>query len=818
MKINRYNTITALACYALLAVATTSIAQPLLNGSFEAPAAPGAPTDWTLNLSGGVGTNTTLYAQSGNQSLLLDATGTGGWAVPNAVQTFTAVAGDVFNLKGYMFTPTTLDASYGLFKIEFLNGPTIIAPASVSIGGSAAGPFFGAESTPFLNSGSAAGSWIFSETQGTAPVGTTTVKFYALNVNPPGAGRKMFFDNIVATKITTTPIAAAITLPAANALVGGNFTIIANASVAPGAITNVYFYMSNNVPAAANTLLGSDATSPYSFSVNSTANGSYAFRAVAYGTNSAGAPLANGATSSVVNVTVNAAVFNLVPNGNFETAGGADWVFNGPALTTFPASGGNPGGYGDIDSLASSPWGVLVSEINPTTGRPLASLGLTAGNTYAFSFDMKGDAGGELAGIKIEGWNAGAEVGNSGDIKFTAGTSWATYTPSWTIPATASSIKFVPLSLDSGHVGFDNVGVVSTVVLPLAASITSPANLATVTPNFTINAFASAPGGVTSVDFYTNNVLLGTDSSAGPTYSLPVTGAADGSLLLKVVANHGGGSFTSSVVTVSVVSTANLYVDPSKPWQGFMNVSDTPADGGAFAFGSPWVVADLRANFSGSTLTLAPNTIGDPNPYWYDSIGNNSVANKIMEANMFVEPAGSLPGVTVTFSGMCLNNTLTTNAAFNGPLNPAGDSWTSVAFIKDLNPDFSAGAIVTMPLTNGMKFSVSLLTVNDPTRHVQYGFTTTGPCVWTNDVALPTYGNVVIAPGPAVAITPSVSGANVNLSFPSVLGYNYQAQYKNNLTDANWINVGAAANGTGATIVLTDTHTLPSRFYRLSVQ
>ena len=391
-------------------------------------------------------------------------------------------------------------------------------------------------------------------------------------------------------------------------------------------------------------------------------------------------------------------------------------------------------------------------------------------------------------------------------------------------PANTATVWFYALNVNQvdNLMYFDDVVATNVPVPPSTATITSPTNGATVSSSFTINASASLPSGVASVDFYTNNVLIGSDTDLP--YSLDVTGATDGSLALKVVANAvAGPSVTSSVVTVTVVSTATVYVDPSKNWLGYMNYFSAPPTVG-YISGSPWAVADLRANWSGSTLTLSPNTINDSSPDWYVNPEAllvppfPSVGNRAMEANMYVEPAGSLPGLTVTFTGMCISDTMTTNAAFNGPANPAGNGWTCVAFIKDFAPDYSSFNVASVPVTNGIRFNVSLATDPTPGRHVQYGFTTFGSPVWPTDPALPTYGNVVIAPGPVVAITPSVSGANVNLSFPSVTGYTYQLQYKNNLTDASWSNLGAAANGTGSTIVLTDTHALPNRFYRVSVQ
>ncbi len=816
MKRNRLAQTAILVSATVLAIATPAMANLLVNPGFETdavlnnPPVPGA-TGWTAFNGAQTASSPTDPTRTGIGSLIL--AGGGGFSVPGAFQTFPAVPGQVFDFQGYVLATNTLagGATFGVLKIVWNNGTSDLQPAGATIGTAVTGGNPGIESTPVLNSASTPNVWQFTRAQGVAPAGTTQVKVFALMVDQ-NAGTA-YFDDLQVTNTGSVSISTSITLPAANAIVGNNFTVIASASVLPGGITNVSFYRSNNVAASPNVLLGSDTTAPYSVSVNGTANGSYALRVIASGTNGVGASIS--ATSSVVNVTVDAAKFNLVPNGNFETAAGAYWTTGGPAVTTFPASGGNPDGYGDMDSTGG--WGVLVMENNPTEGVSLASLGMTAGNTYAFSFDMIGVAGGEQAGIKIEAWNSGVLVGNSGDMKYTAGTAWATFTPSWTIPASATSVKFVPLSVDGGHVGFDNVAVVSTVLPPSSAFITSPANAATVSSNFTISAFASAPSGVASVDFYAGNTLVGNDATAP--YSFDVTGASDGPLALKVVANPvSGTSITSSVVNVTVVSTATYFVDPSKNWVGYMNWFDLPINGGAFIQGSAWGTAELKASFSGSTLTLSPNSIADPDPVWYQSTGNNSVGNRIMEANMYVEPVVSAPGQFVTFTGLCLSNSMTTNAAFAGTANPAGNGWTCVAFVKDFAPDYSSFNIATVPVTNGVRFDVSLATIADPARHVQYGFTTMGPPVWTNDVALASYGNVVIAPGPSFNITPSVNGANVNLSFPSVSGYSYQAQYKNNLTDANWINLGSATNGTGSNIILTDTHTLPSRFYRVSAQ
>ncbi len=213
----------------------------------------------------------------------------------------------------------------------------------------------------------------------------------------------------------------------------------------------------------------------------------------------------------------------------------------------------------------------------------------------------------------------------------------------------------------------------------------------------------------------------------------------------------------------SVKADTTVTVDPSATWLGYMNVFALGGPGygaggaGGYVFGSPWGTGDLVAFYTGPVLTLAPNTIGDPDPFWYiPSGGPGAIGNKIMDANMYVEPAGSLPGQVVTFTGTVLANSLTT-----GGTDPLGHGWTSVAFIKDFAPDFSSFVQTTVALTPGV-FSISLATIADPARHVQYGFETIGPDVWFTDA--PAYGQIDI--GPAVIPEPS----SIGLALTGLLG------------------------------------------------
>jgi hypothetical protein len=70
----------------------------------------------------------------------------------------------------------------------------------------------------------------------------------------------------------------------------------------------------------------------------------------------------------------------------------------------------------------------------------------------------------------------------------------------------------------------------------------------------------------------------------------------------------------------------------------------------------------------------------------------------------------------------------------------------------------------------------------------------------------------------AVSITPTINGSNIQLSFPTQVGFNYTIQYKHNLTDPSWTTLGSAVPGNGSTRSVNDSASGGQRFYRLSIQ
>jgi hypothetical protein len=162
---------------------------------------------------------------------------------------------------------------------------------------------------------------------------------------------------------------------------------------------------------------------------------------------------------------------------------------------------------------------------------------------------------------------------------------------------------------------------------------------------------------------------------------------------------------------------------------GFMNVFNLPSAGGAFQFASGWGVSDLRASFGSPTeVTMLPNTIGDPDPYWYTPSGGvGALGNKMMEANLYGQVTGTYAGTNVVFEGITTSFSLATNAA--------GIPYTLTAFIRDFAPDFSSFATTTLVITNTGAFSINLNTINDAGRHVQWGLQLFGPNIWGADAA-----------------------------------------------------------------------------------
>jgi hypothetical protein len=81
-----------------------------------------------------------------------------------------------------------------------------------------------------------------------------------------------------------------------------------------------------------------------------------------------------------------------------------------------------------------------------------------------------------------------------------------------------------------------------------------------------------------------------------------------------------------------------------------------------------------------------------------------------------------------------------------------------------------------------------------------FGGTATADYLWLN---------------PTFSINAAVSGTNVVITVPTESWHGYQLQYKNDLLDSNWSNLGSPVGGNDVLQTLIDPGIGTNRFYRV---
>ncbi|HMP81340.1 MAG TPA: hypothetical protein PKA41_01385 [Verrucomicrobiota bacterium] len=532
------------------------------------------------------------------------------------------------------------------------------------------------------------------------------------------------------------------------------------------------------------------------------------------------------ATLVVLAISADAQLYtNVLPGGDFENpgpiitnadAGSAGFEFS------YPQNEGNPNGAGVITSGSIAGWGVLVlgnaTNTGPSgapvdNGYSYANLGLVGGQPYTFQIDMRYDTnatyrGLAFAGFKVEFWNQTDNQSTktqTGDLRFTAtDTNWFVGSTNVTVPANKTHFKFVPLLVNAGapstnvvptRIIFDNARIVSPAI-PIFAQIAGPPNGSTVGTNFFVVANAGTfPGTVTNVTFYNGASLIGSDDSYP--FSLGVVGATPGPAALWCKAEGAdalGGYITATSTTNNVTISATIpesvfTVNPNDGWISFANgyePSGFDRSSQQQSYSGFYGSDDLQARFSlsgGDTvLTLGPLVNGDTNCApppaicWYQYGGGfpppgdpQAVGYNDFDAFHYVQPSG-LNGNLITFKGTNISANLTNPGTNN--LNNVG--WTCVAFVRDIAADGQSFNESTITVTNGQPFSVSLATIPDLARTVQYGFKTTGPNVMPG--ARDMYGSIVFQSAPLPPPTNVFVNANATAGWQGYINV-----YSNNL-------------------------------------
>jgi hypothetical protein len=214
-----------------------------------------------------------------------------------------------------------------------------------------------------------------------------------LNIVPLwGPNSTVNYDNIAVVVQGVNPLAVAITDPTNNQSISSNFTIHATATVSPGSVTNVAFYVDN-------TRVGNSTNSPFGFIAGNIAAGAHALKAVATDNNG------NNATSSVVNVTVTngvAAAFGAYESFNYTslssgtptTGTGFTGTWSCGAAGTIVSGLTYPGLATANNALQSSSFYQLESLATAPSGAGTVWVG--------FIFKQSGDNGGNRDGFVLE--------------------------------------------------------------------------------------------------------------------------------------------------------------------------------------------------------------------------------------------------------------------------------------------------------------------------------------------------------------------------------------------------------------------------------
>ena len=261
-------------------------------------------------------------------------------------------------------------------------------------------------------------------------------------------------------------------------------------------------------------------------------------------------------------------------------------------------------------------------------------------------------------------------------------------------------------------------------------------------------------------------------SAAGSTNLSAVTVSVGGDMALSTTEAQ-----TVNVQSLDLKTVVSLTVDSGTMTNGYMNVYDIATGTFDPTVSGPWAVPDLRADFtSGTSVTLAPCFVSDTSSFWYSPSGQpGATGTKRMEANVYGQSDGTYAGQRVSFSGTVPSYSLLSGSG----------NWTVKAFVRDFAADYSTFSYSEVPITSTGTFSVSLDTIDDPTRHVQWGLQTTGPDVWITE--LPSKGTVVVNAVPTTAEGGTIDVGNGAMNVASGLSaVEMVAAIRTGLGDGSW--------------------------------
>ncbi len=436
---------------------------------------------------------------------------------------------------------------------------------------------------------------------------------------------------------TEDPTGVNVTAPSNGITVDGTVIITASASDNVG-VASVEFFING-------TSVGTDTTSPYEYSWDTTSetNGSFSLKVVA--SDAAG----NSASDDDTSVTVN----NTTPDTEDPTG----------VNITAPANAAEVSGT--VTIIASASDNVGIADVKFYINNTLVSTDTTS--PYEYSWDTTAETNGSFA-LKIVASDAAGnsatdddtsvDVLNSGggnichtetkedtalNLYLAGDITTAQYNSYYT---KYGSSTFTVYHLDAANgegwvdvddlpAGCDSGTSTPDTESPTGVNVTAPSSGTTVDGTVTITASASDNVGVADVKFYINNTLVSTDTTSPYEYSWDTTAETNGSFALKIVASDAAGNSTTDDDTSVTVS--NTTPDTEAP----TGVNITAPSSGTTVDGTATITASASDNVGVSDVkfyinnTLVSTDSTEPYEYSWDTTSetNGSFSLKIVASD-----------------------------------------------------------------------------------------------------------------------------------------------------------------------------------------
>ena len=524
-------------------------------------------------------------------------------------------------------SPNTPNEPPSITLVAPANGTTYVPPAAVTFSASASD----SDGTIVTVSFYANGEIVATDTTSPftltwSPVPEGTYNLTAVATDDEGATATSATVTITVRNSTNQPPTVSITSPANGATFTAPATITLNATAADtdGTVASVEFFANGQS-------IGTDASSPYSFTWSNVTAGTYSVTAVARDNANATR------TSAAVTVTVTGlpapwtsgdigspalAGSSSVANGTFTVTGaGIDvWDTSDQFQFVYQPLQGDVEIIARVQTLEGpNPWSKAGVMIRETLGPSAPNVYVAATIANGWTFQRRRVAGDISYGIPTRpagtapGWVRLARTGNDFRGYYSPdGTTW-TLLGSDTISMGAT--VYVGLAVTSHDATARATGTLSSVTVgsptplpnqPPTVALTSPANGATFAAPATIPIAASASdsnGSVTRVDFLRGSTVIGSDTTSP--YSMTWSNVAAGTYSLTAVAYDNGGASTASAA-VSITVTAAPTTQPT-------TLLFTPSADHATSVTS-YSVAIYRGTDPTTATPAATKNLGKPSP------------------------------------------------------------------------------------------------------------------------------------------------------------------------------------------------------------